>query len=93
AAAGVRRFIATDIARDGALKGPNVSALAALQQALVEVSPPCSIIASGGVSSLDDLRALAGLGIEGAIVGKAIYTGNVDLAKALQEIEREAEAC
>ncbi|MBA2284765.1 MAG: 1-(5-phosphoribosyl)-5-[(5-phosphoribosylamino)methylideneamino]imidazole-4-carboxamide isomerase [Ktedonobacteraceae bacterium] len=93
AMAGVRRFIATDIARDGALRGPNISALAALQQALAEVSPPCSIIASGGVSSLEDLRALASLGIEGAIVGKAIYTGDVDLAVALREIEKEGDAC
>jgi phosphoribosylformimino-5-aminoimidazole carboxamide ribotide isomerase len=46
------------------------------------------LIASGGVSSLADLRSLAALGLEGAIVGKAIYTGDVDLAAAIQELER-----
>jgi phosphoribosylformimino-5-aminoimidazole carboxamide ribotide isomerase len=45
------------------------------------------LIASGGISSLDDLRSLAALGIEGAVVGKAIYTGDVDLATAIQELE------
>jgi len=49
---------------------------------------PCSLIASGGVSSLADLRSLAALGLEGAIVGKAIYTGDVDLAAAIQELAR-----
>lgn len=80
---GVQRFIYTDIARDGALKGPNLGALRELQQAI-----SCSLIASGGVSSIDDLRSIAALGIEGAIVGKALYTGDVDLAAAIQEFER-----
>src|SRR5579885_1970264 len=82
-AIGVQRFIYTDIARDGALVGPNVSALKEMQKA---TSSP--LIASGGVSSLDDLRALMELGVEGAIVGKAIYTGDVDLGVAIKEIER-----
>ncbi len=47
-----------------------------------------SLIASGGVSSIDDLRSIAALGIEGAIIGKALYTGDVDLAAAIQEFER-----
>ncbi len=80
---GVQRFIYTDIARDGALTGPNLDALAELQSAV-----PCPVIASGGVSSLADLRNLASLGVEGAIVGKAIYTGDVDLATAIREVER-----
>jgi phosphoribosylformimino-5-aminoimidazole carboxamide ribotide isomerase len=80
---GVQRFIYTDIARDGALKGPNLDALKEMQQAI-----SCSLIASGGVSSIDDLRSIASLGIEGAIVGKALYTGNVDLAAAIHELER-----
>ena len=79
----VRRFIYTDIARDGALSGPNIVALREMQQATAS-----TLIASGGVSSLDDLRAIAALGVEGAIVGKALYTGNVDLAVAIQEFER-----
>ncbi len=80
---GVQRFIYTDIARDGALKGPNLDALREMQRVI-----SCSLIASGGVSSIDDLRSLAMLGIEGAIVGKALYTGYVDLAVAIREIER-----
>jgi len=80
---GVQRFIYTDIARDGALKGPNLDALREIQQVI-----SCSLIASGGVSSIDDLRSIAALGIEGAIVGKALYTGDVDLATAIQELER-----
>ncbi len=80
---GVRRFIYTDIARDGVLGGPNLDAIREMQRA---TSHP--LIASGGVASLADLRSLAALGVEGAIVGKAIYTGDVDLAVAIQEIER-----
>jgi phosphoribosylformimino-5-aminoimidazole carboxamide ribotide isomerase len=80
---GVRRFIYTDIARDGALRGPNIEELKKIQRMI-----SCSLIASGGVSSLDDLRALAAMGIEGAIVGKALYTGDIDLATAIQELER-----
>jgi phosphoribosylformimino-5-aminoimidazole carboxamide ribotide isomerase len=80
---GVQRFIYTDIARDGTLTGPNLRALKEMQQAI-----SCSLIASGGVSSTEDLRSLAALGIEGAIVGKALYTGDVDLAEAIKEFER-----
>jgi phosphoribosylformimino-5-aminoimidazole carboxamide ribotide isomerase len=83
AAAGVQRFIYTDIARDGALSGPN---LHALKEMLRASSRP--LIASGGVSALADLRALAELGVEGTIVGKALYTGSVDLATAVCEIEK-----
>ncbi len=82
-AIGVHRFIYTDIARDGALTGPNLDALREMQQVI-----SCSLIASGGVSSMDDLRSLAKLDIEGAIVGKALYTGDVDLAAAIKEFER-----
>lgn len=82
-AAGVQRFIYTDIARDGVLSGPNLDALREMQRA---TSRP--LIASGGVSSLADLHALATLNVEGAIVGKAIYTGDVDLAAAIDAIER-----
>lgn len=80
---GVQRFIYTDIARDGALSGPNLRALAEMQKA-----SRAALIASGGVSSLADLYALAQSGVEGAIVGKAIYTGDVDLARAIKEIEQ-----
>jgi phosphoribosylformimino-5-aminoimidazole carboxamide ribotide isomerase len=83
AAEGVARFIYTDIQRDGTLTGPNLASLAQLQQA---INRP--IIASGGVSSLADLRALAALSVEGAIVGRAIYTGEIDLVEAIATIER-----
>ncbi|TCL10030.1 1-(5-phosphoribosyl)-5-[(5-phosphoribosylamino)methylideneamino] imidazole-4-carboxamide isomerase [Shimia isoporae] len=79
--AGVAAIIYTDIMRDGAMKGPNVEATAALANA---VSIP--VIASGGVSSLDDLRALKACGAElnGAISGRALYDGAIDLAEALE---------
>lgn len=78
--AGVAAIIYTDINRDGAMQGPNVEATAALAQA---VSIP--VIASGGVSSLDDLRALktCGAPLNGAISGRALYDGAIDLAEAL----------
>jgi phosphoribosylformimino-5-aminoimidazole carboxamide ribotide isomerase len=82
-ASGVQRFVYTDIARDGALTGPNLPALSEMHYAISS-----ALIASGGVSSITDLRAIANLGVEGAIVGKAIYTGDVDLTVAIREIER-----
>lgn len=83
-AAGVKRFVYTDISRDGALNGPNFNSLA--EMCLATTS---AMIASGGVRSIADLRALEALGVEGAIVGKALYTGDMDLATVLQEIERK----
>lgn len=79
--AGVAAIIYTDINRDGAMQGPNVEATAALANA---VSIP--VIASGGVSSLDDLRALknSGAPLDGAISGRALYDGAIDLAEALK---------
>ncbi|MEE3317468.1 MAG: 1-(5-phosphoribosyl)-5-[(5-phosphoribosylamino)methylideneamino]imidazole-4-carboxamide isomerase [Pseudomonadota bacterium] len=78
--AGVSAIIYTDINRDGAMQGPNVDATAALANA---VSIP--VIASGGVSSLDDLRNLKACGapLDGAISGRALYDGAIDLAEAL----------
>ena len=75
---GLAAIVYTDIARDGALSGPNVAATRALAAA---VSVP--VIASGGVSSLGDLRELAAERIAGAIVGKAFYTGAIDPTAAL----------
>jgi len=77
--AGVAAIIYTDIDRDGAMGGPNIEATDALARA---VSIP--VIASGGVSSLDDLRALKARGsIAGAISGRALYDGAIDLGEAL----------
>lgn len=82
--AGVAAIIYTDIMRDGAMKGPNVQATADLANA---VSIP--VIASGGVSSLDDLRALksCGAALNGAISGRALYDGAIDLAEALSVLK------
>jgi phosphoribosylformimino-5-aminoimidazole carboxamide ribotide isomerase len=77
---GVKRFIYTDISRDGTLTSPNFEAVAEL---LSQVSVP--VIAAGGISSIEHLTRLAGLGVEGAIVGRAIYTGDVKLAEAIQK--------
>ena len=79
---GIERFIFTDIATDGALKGPNLP----FMRNLCEQLPDCRIIASGGVSSPGDVRALVSLGcanLEGAIVGKALYDGRTTYAELL----------
>ena len=86
AAAGVRRFIYTDISRDGALSSPNFEALAAMVRRANRAAPAARLIASGGVAGIDHLRALAGLGVEGAIVGSAIYEGVLDLSAAIAEL-------
>jgi len=78
---GVRRFIYTDINRDGTLTEPNFSAIAELVNS---IRPP--VIAAGGISSLNHLRMLKALGAEGAIVGKALYTGDIDLKQTLAAI-------
>jgi phosphoribosylformimino-5-aminoimidazole carboxamide ribotide isomerase len=81
--AGVAALIYTDIERDGAMQGPNVTATEALARAVA-----IPVIASGGVASLDDLRALAASGaIAGAISGRALYDGAIDLAEALAAFE------
>lgn len=77
---GVRTVIVTDISRDGAMKGTNRS----LYAELAENFPVLNVIASGGVSSLDDVKALSDMGVYGAIIGKAYYTGAIDLAEALR---------
>lgn len=78
---GVTAIIYTDIARDGMMQGPNLEATAALAEA---ISIP--VIASGGVSNLDDIRNLLQIeasGVEGVITGKAIYTGSLNLREAV----------
>jgi phosphoribosylformimino-5-aminoimidazole carboxamide ribotide isomerase len=81
---GVAALITTDIATDGTLAGPNLGFLRAMAQA-----SSIPVIASGGVGDLADLLSLlslAPLGVEGVIVGRALYDGRVDLAEALQAI-------
>ncbi|MBQ8496464.1 MAG: 1-(5-phosphoribosyl)-5-[Clostridia bacterium] len=77
---GVETVIVTDISRDGAMKGTNRSLYAELS----EKFPNMNVIASGGVSSLNDVQALAEMNIYGAIIGKAYYTGAIDLEEAIQ---------
>ena len=77
---GVRTVICTDISRDGAMRGANRAMYAAMQRAY-----DMDIIASGGVSTLEDIRALADMGLYGAIIGKAYYTGAIDLKEAIRE--------
>ena len=81
AALGVRRFVCTDIARDGTLTSPNFEAV----EALVKASP-AAIIAAGGVAEVAHLVRLAQLGVEGAIVGLALYDGRVKLPEALAAV-------
>ncbi len=79
---GVRRLAYTDIARDGTLGGPNVAAM----RRLAEAAPPLRLIASGGVSSLDDLRRFRDARIaslDGVIVGRALYEGRFSVAEGL----------
>ena len=77
---GVKTVIVTDISRDGAMKGTN----RLLYAELSEKFPELNVIASGGVSSLNDVQALADMKLYGAIIGKAYYTGAIDLAQAVR---------
>jgi phosphoribosylformimino-5-aminoimidazole carboxamide ribotide isomerase len=79
---GVRHLLYTDISRDGMLEGPNLQAL----RRLAAAAPPLGILASGGISSLDDLRQLSQLGLEnltGVVVGRALYEQRFSVADAL----------
>ncbi|GAI29383.1 unnamed protein product, partial [marine sediment metagenome] len=80
---GVRRFIYTDITRDGTLTEPNFTAIAELIDAI-----GLPVIAAGGISSVNHLRVLRKLGAEGAIVGKALYTGDINLKQALAALSQ-----
>jgi len=87
ATAGVAAIIYTDIARDGMLQGPNIAGIAALAQ---QVHVP--VIASGGVSQVDDLRQLAALeplGVCGVLVGKALYEGRFTYQQACAAVQQE----
>jgi phosphoribosyl isomerase A len=89
-AAGCHRFVYTEVARDGMLSGPAINSL---ERVLAATGRP--VIASGGVSSLDDLRALAPLaarGLEGVIVGKALYAGRFTVAEALAALRPDGAA-
>jgi phosphoribosylformimino-5-aminoimidazole carboxamide ribotide isomerase len=86
---GVRHLLYTDIGRDGTLGGPNLEALRRLSSA----APPLTILASGGISSLDDLVALSALGlpnIRGVIVGRALYEGRFTVSDAISTLAAAA---
>lgn len=78
-ALGVQTIICTDISKDGAMQGTNRDLYRKLTQRFA-----MNIIASGGVSSLEDIQALKAAGVHGAIIGKAYYTGAIDLAQAIR---------
>ena len=81
-AAGCARYVVTDVASDGMLTGPNLDLLASVCR-----RTPAKVVASGGIAQLDDLRALRDLvplGVEGAIIGTALYVGNFTLSEALE---------
>ena len=82
---GVRRFIYTDITRDGTLTSPNFPAVSDIVER-ADAAGGARIIASGGIAEIGHLRTLANLGAEGAIIGVAIYLGTLDLAAAVAEL-------
>ena len=79
---GVNCVICTDISKDGAMEGTNRSLYKELSEKY-----SVNIVASGGVSSMEEVKALTGMGVYGAIIGKALYTGDIDLASAIREGE------
>ncbi len=79
-ALGVQTIVFTDIETDGMLEGPSFAQLEALQRAV-----SCRIIASGGVTTIEDVIRLRDMGLYGAIIGKAYYAGTLDLAQAIRE--------
>lgn len=80
---GASRLIVTETSRDGTLGGPDLEALEALRIAF----PDATLVAAGGVASLEDLRALERIGIDGAVVGLALLTGGVDPATAIAALD------
>lgn len=79
--AGVSRFLVTAIARDGAMSGPDLELLGAVRCR----APDAELMAAGGIATMDDLRDLAARGIDGAVIGRALYEGGIDLSEALGE--------
>ena len=80
---GVSRFIYTDIERDGTLTEPNFTAISGL---IDEIGLP--VIAAGGIATIDHLTVLQKIGVEGAIIGKALYTEDIDLKEAIETLNR-----
>ena len=81
---GVRTLICTDISRDGVLGGTNMEMYRTLRETL-----SMNLIASGGITALEEITALSALGVDGAILGKAMYTGNIKLSEAVNIVKQE----
>ncbi|HBQ63572.1 MAG TPA: 1-(5-phosphoribosyl)-5-[(5-phosphoribosylamino)methylideneamino]imidazole-4-carboxamide isomerase [Clostridiales bacterium] len=79
---GAKTIIYTDISRDGMLEGPNLESIEAMTRAV-----DCPIIAAGGITSLADIRNLKQIGVAGVIIGKALYTGDIDFEAAVRAAE------
>lgn len=79
--AGVSRFLVTAIARDGAMSGPDLDLLEAVRRRALDAE----LMAAGGIATMDDLRELAARGIDGAVIGRALYEGGIHLSEALGE--------
>lgn len=77
---GIRTIIFTDIDTDGMLRGPSLDKLEALREAL-----SCELIASGGVTNIEDIQQLKDLGMDGVIIGRAYYAGTINLGEAIRE--------
>jgi phosphoribosylformimino-5-aminoimidazole carboxamide ribotide isomerase len=85
---GVRHFVYTDIRRDGTLTGPNLQGLSELIEQI-----DADVIASGGIASLQDITAVATIGASGAIIGRALYDGRIDLAETVALVGRSEAPC
>jgi len=83
---GVARIFYTDIGRDGLQEGPNFAAINEVVEHTAGLPSPIAVIASGGVTTVEHLERLSLIGVEAAIVGKALYTGTLDLGEALRAV-------
>jgi phosphoribosylformimino-5-aminoimidazole carboxamide ribotide isomerase len=84
----VHTLVLTNVERDGTLAGADTSVLATLRAEL----PNTTLIAAGGIATVDDLRALARVGLDGAVLGRSLYEGTIDLAEALRAVQEEAQS-
>jgi phosphoribosylformimino-5-aminoimidazole carboxamide ribotide isomerase len=75
----IAAIVYTDIATDGMMAGPNVLAMAAMKQAV-----DCPVVASGGVTTVDDVARLSAVGMDGCIIGRALYEGRIALGEAIR---------
>jgi phosphoribosylformimino-5-aminoimidazole carboxamide ribotide isomerase len=83
---GVARIFYTDISRDGLLSGPNFTAIHEVVEHAAGLPSPMAVIAAGGVSTIEHLKRLQLIGVEGAIIGKALYTGDLHLGEAVRAV-------